>query len=102
MFEPGSRYARLTVLTLTVTDPDGTKRDIRYVRRRIIPPADATTKVATHVVVQGDRIDNVAARQLGDPLQYWRICDANTVLNPGELTDEDEIGRVIDIGLAQS
>ena len=24
---------------------------------------------------------------LGDPLQYWRICDANGAMRPDELTD---------------
>jgi hypothetical protein len=28
-------------------------------------------------VVEGDRLDNLAARFLGDPLLCWMICDAN-------------------------
>jgi nucleoid-associated protein YgaU len=47
--------------------------------------------------VQGDRLDNLAARYLGDPEQFWKICDANNVLRPDELTEE--IGRVVRIAL---
>jgi hypothetical protein len=48
-------------------------------------------------VVQSDRLDNVAARYLGDPTQFWRICDTNYVFSPSELTDT--VGRVITIAL---
>ena len=37
---------------------------------------------------QGDRLDNIAARYLGDPEQFWRICDANGAMRPDELTDD--------------
>jgi hypothetical protein len=40
-----------------------------------------------HTVTQGERLDNIAAQYLGDPEQFWRICDANAVLRPDELTD---------------
>ena len=43
------------------------------------------------------RLDNLAAEYLGDPEQFWRICDANGVLRPDELTDT--IGRRIRITL---
>ena len=35
---------------------------------------------------QGDRLDNLAARYLGDPEQFWRLCDANGAMRPDELT----------------
>ena len=53
-----------------------------------------------HTVTQGDRLDNLATRYVGDPEQFWRICDANDVLRPEELTEE--IGRIIKIGLPYS
>ena len=40
-----------------------------------------------HTVTQGERPDLVAARYLGDPEQYWRLCDGNPVLHPRELTE---------------
>ncbi len=100
MFEPASRYFNLPVASLKLRQPDGTTREVRYVRRRLVPPPERVTTVAEHTVAQGDRIDNIAARYLGDPLQFWRICDANNVLSPQELTEE--VGNVIDIGLVEA
>jgi hypothetical protein len=97
MFEPTSRYAKLTVKTLTVTDADGEPREIRYIERRMLPPAGAGTSLAEHVVAQGDRLDNITAKYLGDPTQFWRVADANDTLRPEELTDG--IGRRIVIEL---
>jgi nucleoid-associated protein YgaU len=39
-------------------------------------------------VSAGDRLDMIAAKIGGDPEQYWRICDANNVMHPLELTNE--------------
>jgi len=97
MFDPTSRYYQSEVATLTVTDSDGLPREIRYVRRRFIPSSTGSTTLIEHTVTQGDRLDNITARYLGDPTQFWRICDANNVLQPNELTDK--VGNVIRIAL---
>lgn len=98
MFDPQSRYYALDTATLEVADADGTTREVRYVRRRFLPPpaTDAET-LAVHPVAGGDRLDNVTARFLDDPLQFWRVCDANHPLHPFELTDE--VGETIRIAL---
>jgi hypothetical protein len=44
-----------------------------------------------------DRPDLLGAKHLGDPLLYWRIADANAVVDPNELTDT--LGRRVDIPL---
>jgi hypothetical protein len=97
MFEPTSRYAPLAVKTLTITDPDGEPREIRYVERRFLPSAGAHTTLTEHTVIQGDRLDNVTARFFQDPTLFWQVADANDALRPEELTDE--IGRRIAIPL---
>jgi hypothetical protein len=99
MFEPNSRYYNLETVKLEITDSDGAPRVIAYKRRRFVPPADGQTTLVEHVVTQGERLDNITARYLGDPLQFWRLCDANTVLHPDELTDET--GRTITIAMPQ-
>ena len=43
--------------------------------------------VATHTVTQGDRLDLIAAKYLGDPLMYWLICDANGAIRPDDLVE---------------
>jgi hypothetical protein len=97
MIEPGSRYYGLEDATLAVTDPDGLPQTIAYVRRRFIPPLGDATRVVEHGFAAGERLDTITARYLGDPTQFWQICDANLVLRPEEL--EEEVGRVIHVAL---
>lgn len=82
LFPAQSRYHGIAAAQYT--QPDGTV--VAYVKRRFIPPAESFSPIQDHTVVQGDRPDNLAARYLGDPTQYWRICDANGVMRPDELT----------------
>ena len=84
MFEHTSRYYPLE--TAIYTDPGG--RDIPYKRRRFLPIAPAAAVIAEHEVTQGERLDNIAARYLGDPEQFWRLCDDNEAMHPDELTAE--------------
>jgi len=84
MFEPTSRYyARKTT---TYTGPDG--RRITYLRRRFLPRAEELTLLLEETVNDGDRLDTITARTLGDPEQFWRIADGNDAMNPFDLTDE--------------
>jgi hypothetical protein len=39
-------------------------------------------------VTPGDRLDLLANRVYGDPLAFWRICDANDALDPLEMLAE--------------
>jgi hypothetical protein len=96
MFEPTSRYAGIEDVKMTVTGADGQPRVIVFKRRRFIPSPEGATVLVQHTVSQGDRLDNVTARYLGDPTQFWRVCDANAALKPSEL---EETGRTIDIAL---
>ena len=52
-----------------------------------------------HTSSQGERLDNIAAQYLGDPEQFWRLCDANGALRPGELTET--VGRRLRITLPE-
>ena len=71
---------------------------LMYLARRIIPQAATYTATQTYVIVDGDRLDNLAARFLGDPLLYWMICDANSATDPDALTAQ--AGRTILIPVA--
>lgn len=82
--------------TLPYTLADGTK--VMYLARRIVPMAGIYQAVQSYVVVEGDRLDNLAARFLGDPLLYWMICDANNCTDPDALTAQ--VGRSIVIPLS--
>jgi hypothetical protein len=80
---PTSRYYGLPTQESEL--PDGTK--IAWLGRRLVPLPERFAQIGEHVVAQGERPDHVAARHLGDPEQFWRLCDANGVLAPGELTE---------------
>lgn len=87
MFDTTSRYASLEIATLTVARSDDDPRTIRYVRRRFLPQPPGPTSRLEHTATQGERIDTITARYLGDPTQYWRVCDVNLVTRPADLTE---------------
>jgi hypothetical protein len=94
-FPPSSRYARTEIATWP--DPQG--REIPYLRRRFLPPVGAAAVLAEHRVQVHDRLDNVTARYLGDPEQFWRLADANGAMQPDDLTAE--LHRVLIIPLPE-
>lgn len=83
MFSITSRYYGLA--TSTFERADGEK--IVYVRRRFVPDPDRFAVLTEHVVTDRERLDNITALYLGDPEQFWRLCDANGALRPDELTE---------------
>lgn len=82
-FPQNSRYHGTGVKTLE----QSSKAPIAYLKRRFVPPPERFAVLQEHTVVEGDRVDNLAAQYLGDPELYWRLCDANGVVRPDELTD---------------
>jgi hypothetical protein len=52
------------------------------------------------LVTEGDRLDLITARTLGDPEHFWRVCDANNAMNPFDLTAE--IGRRLRVPIPQA
>lgn len=94
-FSATSRY--FSIETLTLETPDGST--IRYLARRFLPQPATLAALGEHVVTQGDRLDNIAARYFGDPEQFYRICDANLALHPAALTET--IGRHLRVTLPE-
>lgn len=95
MFPVTSRYYGIEIAKYET--PDG--QEIAYLRRRFLPAASKGPLIAEHTVAQGERLDNITARYLGDPEQFWRLCDENNAMWPEGLTDE--IGRRLRIPLPQ-
>src|ERR1041385_5998772 len=93
-FPPTSRYFQIETATLETEH-----KTIVYIRRRFVPSSDRFQLLLEHTVVQGDRIDNITANYLGDPEQFWLVCDANNVMQPDELTKT--IGAKIRITLPE-
>jgi hypothetical protein len=65
-----------------------------------VPAASNAPLIAEHTVTQGERLDNITARYLSDPEQFWRVCDDNNAMRPDELTEE--IGRRLRISFPNS
>lgn len=95
MFNHTSRY--YLVETITLIEADG--RELRYKRRRFLPDPVHLQIVSEVTVTQGDRLDLISAKTLGDPEQFWQVCDANRAMNPVALTET--IGRRVKIPFPQ-
>ena len=95
LFTITSRY--YSVETAQLVTADG--KTIVYLRRRRVPQPEEFATLQEHRVVDGDRLDNITAQFLGDPEQFWRLCDANNAMEPNELTESP--GRVIRITLPE-
>ena len=95
MFSITSRYYNIEQIEYQT--PDG--RKTVYLRRRFVPPPERFDLLTEHSVSEGERLDNITALYLGDPEQFWRICDANGAIRPDELTEI--IGRRLRITLPE-
>jgi hypothetical protein len=78
-----SRYSRIE--TATRETPGG--KTVRYLKRRFLPPAGTFNLLREHTVVEGERLDHITYVELGDPEQFWRICDANHAMHPDDLLE---------------
>ena len=75
----------------------------RYVDARIVPQPDDTVAltrifprqpedVIMYTWLQSDRLDRIAARNLGSPLLWWKIMDANPFIqNPDDIRPGTQI-----------
>ncbi|OLE72175.1 MAG: hypothetical protein AUI36_01625 [Cyanobacteria bacterium 13_1_40CM_2_61_4] len=88
--KPDSRFADLPVLATVA--PDGSVRNViaLRLRRPVLPVA------ARHRVQQGDEVDLLARRLLGDERLWWRVLDANALVYPLDL----EPGAMVDVPAA--
>ena len=93
LYPPTSRYYGLDTVTLQVNGSE----PILYLVRRFLPSPDSFALLQTYNVKQGDRLDNLTAQFMDDPLQFWRICDANCAMRPEDLVGT--LGRVLRITL---
>lgn len=95
MFDTKSRYYNIE--TGFATLPDG--RSVTYVRRRFLPAGSKMPLLVEVTVNEGDRLDFITSRTIGDPEQFWRVCDANDAMNPEEITAE--IGQKLRVPVPQ-
>ena len=97
-FPTDSRYYGYSVLQYA---PPGGGQSVPYLARRIVPQPGAPNyaTINQYTVKQGDRLDLIAAKFLGDPIMAWLICDANGAIKPHDLVAQP--GRVLAITTPQ-
>ncbi|MCL2476183.1 hypothetical protein [Candidatus Bathycorpusculum sp.] len=94
MFDSDSRYAQIEEEVLTTESG----QVIRYKKRRFLPQGEKMELVQEVTVTAGDRLDLIASRVLGDPEQFWRICDANNAMYPFDLVNN--ANKILRVALA--
>jgi hypothetical protein len=84
MFVPKSRY--FGAETYTVVDSRGRRVNV------VVPaPTPDQVLLGLHLLIQGERLDLLAARYLDDPAGFWRIAEQHNAMLPEALTEEREI-----------
>lgn len=94
-FSPNSRYHGTEVAVLE----SETQGKVVYVKRRFIASPEHYDLLQEHTISQEERMDNIAAQYLGDPEQFWRICDANALLNPLDLKTGEKLRITLPQGI---
>ena len=93
-YPPSSRYAAVPLVTAELPG----QGQVVYLGRRLVPPASRFAQIGQRTVEEHQRLDQVAAALMGDPELWWRLCDANDALFPGDL---EEPGRVLRVTLPE-
>lgn len=85
-------YSRYEDLPLIVYNRDNA--GIQYRSRRFLPHGEDIRGVMNVEVRDGERMDLLANRTVGEPTLWWRLADANEVMDPFDL---EEPGRSVSI-----
>jgi hypothetical protein len=95
-FPPTSRYADVGV---SAHDPGDGTPPVPFLRRRFCPRPDRFALLYEVRVVQGDRRDLLGARHVGDAELWWRLADANGIVDPRALAEP--VGRRVRVTLPE-
>jgi hypothetical protein len=97
-FPPTSRYADVGVASHVPDAAPGEEPvPVAFIRRRLVPKPERFATLYEVRCVELDRRDLLAARHLGDPDLWWRLADANGVIDPESMTEP--VGRVLRVTL---
>jgi hypothetical protein len=94
-FDELSRYRGLGLLTYT----DHHGQEIRYLERRFVPAPETLAEVGRVVLGDRDRLDVVAAAALADARWWWRLADANRLVDPAVASGPGAVGLSLRITL---
>ncbi|HLM66583.1 MAG TPA: hypothetical protein VK358_03605 [Longimicrobium sp.] len=96
-FPPTSRYHAIPTRSHHL---GAAAAPVAYLARRFCPQGAGMPLLALAEVNPGERLDQLTARTLGDPTQFWRIADANHALDPADLAAAP--GRVLRIPIPRN
>jgi hypothetical protein len=82
-FPTTSRYAGVGISTWS---PGQEPVPVAFLRRRLVPQPERFAAAYEVSCVEGDRRDLLAAGHLGDAELWWRLADANGVIDPAGMT----------------
>ena len=85
MFPVNSRYAPMTIYTMTLRDETA----VRVVRS---PLPGSPLVLGYHRRLAMQRLDSIAFHYLSDATAFWQLCDANNTMVPDALGAADLVG----------
>lgn len=83
-YGPNSRHHGLPVVTTTTADG----RVVHTLARRLLRDPDDLVERSRVELRAGERMDEVAATHVGDPLAWWLLVEAHVVAHPAEVVAE--------------
>jgi hypothetical protein len=95
-FPPTSRYADVGI---DAWDPGGGGPPVPFLRRRLCPRPELLALLYEVRVVEGDRRDVLAYHHVGDAELWWRLADANGVVDPRDVAVP--VGRPLRVTLPE-
>ena len=95
---PTSRYADVGIAHYAPESEPGVEPvPVAFLRRRLVPKPERFSTLYEVRCVEGDRRDLLAARHYGDVELWWRLADANGVIDPAVMAGPP--GRVVRVTL---
>jgi hypothetical protein len=95
-FPPTSRYAEVAV---DAWDPGNGDPPIPHLHRRLCPLLERFALLYEVRIVEADRRDLLGEHHVGDAELWWRLADANGIVDPRDLTSP--IGRALRVTLPE-
>lgn len=89
-FPPESRYHGVKRTQFTGTDGI----PIPFLKRRFSPPPEDFALRHVRRTKQGERLDQIAAAEIGSPDMFWMLLDANGALWAEDLESPDAEVRI--------
>jgi hypothetical protein len=97
-FPPTSRYVDVGIATYAPPPAPGEEAvPVAFLKRRLVPRPDRFAMLYEYSCVERDRRDLVAATHLADAELWWRLADANSVIDPAGMTEP--VGRLLRVTL---